>query len=169
MLVLFGGPAGAGKSTLARAWCGTRERAVHIELDLVSELIVSGRADPQQPGALQTEQYSLSVAASIRLAQVFLAADYDVAIDDVLTPTAFGRYWAPLLVGVEWRVIIVLPSLSTTLTRSAQRSKRVLEMHSRDQHAASAGWGSQYRIDTTDLGIEESLQLAQARIAEQIS
>jgi chloramphenicol 3-O-phosphotransferase len=32
VVVLFGGPAGAGKSTLARLWCSTRERAAHIEL-----------------------------------------------------------------------------------------------------------------------------------------
>ena len=38
LLVPFGGPAGAGKSTLARTWCAARERAVHIELDAVREV-----------------------------------------------------------------------------------------------------------------------------------
>lgn len=51
LLVLFGGPAGAGKSTPARAWCAAQARAVHIGLDRVREMIVGGRADPQQPDA----------------------------------------------------------------------------------------------------------------------
>src|SRR5689334_9035453 len=111
VLVLFGGPAGAGKSTLARAWCQTRARAVQIELDEIRALIVAGRADPQQPGQLQHEQYTLSVAACISLARPFLDAGYDVAIDDVLPPDAFERDWRPLLAGLDWRVVIVLPTL----------------------------------------------------------
>ena len=55
-MIMFTGPAGAGKSTLARAWCATRPRAVHVELDEVRHLIVSGRADPQEPGPLQSRE-----------------------------------------------------------------------------------------------------------------
>ncbi len=32
-LVLVGGAAGVGKSTVARRWCELQARAVHIELD----------------------------------------------------------------------------------------------------------------------------------------
>ena len=59
-MVLFTGPAGAGKSTLTGAWCATRLRAAHIELDKVRHLIVSGLTDPQVPGPLQAEQYGTS-------------------------------------------------------------------------------------------------------------
>ena len=118
MLALFGGPAAAGKSTLARAWCATHERAVHVELDAVRDLIVAGRADPHRPGVLQYEQYQLSVAACVNLARTFLAAGYDVAVDDVLPPDAFERDWRPLLAGLDWRVVIVLPTLEETLRRS---------------------------------------------------
>ena len=55
ILLLLGGPAGAGKSTIAQAWCAAQARAAHIELDEVRHLIVAGRADPQQPGSLQSE------------------------------------------------------------------------------------------------------------------
>ncbi|MGH2601700.1 MAG: AAA family ATPase, partial [Dehalococcoidia bacterium] len=123
LLLLFGGPAGAGKSTLARVWCATRERAVHIQLDEVRELIVSGRADPQEPGDLQGEQYWLSVRASLALARAFLEAGYDVALDDVLLPPDFDGGWRPLLDGLSWRMVIVLPSLEQTLARSQQRAK----------------------------------------------
>ncbi|MGD9893183.1 MAG: AAA family ATPase [Dehalococcoidia bacterium] len=161
LLALFGGPAGAGKSTLARAWCETRGRAVHIELDRVRELIVAGRADPQQPGELQSEQYQLSVRACMALARSFLESGYDVAIDDVFDPVAFERDWRPLVAGLQWRAVIVLPSLEETLARSRAREKRVLEMHTRDQHAASQGWPASVRVDSTDLSIDESLTLVQ--------
>ena len=55
-MVMFAGPTGAGKSTLAKAWCTTRSRAVHVELVEVRHLIVSGRADPQEPGPLQSRE-----------------------------------------------------------------------------------------------------------------
>ncbi len=159
MLALFGGPAGAGKSTLARAWCETRARAVHVELDAIWALIVAGRADPQQPSELQGQQYTLSVAACIGLARAFLDAGYDVAVDDVLPPDAFEREWRPLLAGVDWRVVIVLPTLGETLQRSRSRTKRVLEYHTRGQHRASEGWPATCRVDTTGLSVEASLAL----------
>ena len=162
MLILFGGPAGAGKSTLARAWCATRQRAAHIELDEVRGLIVAGRADPQQPGSLQGEQYALSVRACCALARVFLDDGYDVAVDDVLEPAAFERYWRSLLDRLEWRLVVVLPTLEEVLRRSRGRAKRVLEEHSRAQHAACAAWPLEYRVDTTGLTVAEGLALVRA-------
>lgn len=161
LLALFGGPAGAGKSTLARAWCSTRPQAVHIELDRVREMIAAGRADPQQPGERQGEQYRLSVRACMALARTFLHSGYDVAIDDVVDPAAFDRDWRPLLDGLSRRMVIVLPSLEATLERSRARAKRVLERHTRDQHAASQGWPEHLRVDTTGLSVEASLRLVQ--------
>jgi ABC-type transport system involved in cytochrome bd biosynthesis fused ATPase/permease subunit len=71
MIALFGGPAGAGKSTLARAWCATRPQAAHIELDEIRHPIISGRADPQETSELQEAQYRLSVEATCALARAF--------------------------------------------------------------------------------------------------
>ena len=166
-LVPFGGPAGAGKSTLARAWCATRERAAHVELDAVRELIVAGRADPQRPTPLQSEQYVLSVDATCALARSFLAGGYDVAVDDTLEPAPFDAYWRPRIEGLEWTVVVVLPSLSETLARSTGRDQRALEAHTRAQHAASLGWPAHHRVDTTGRTPRESLPLIQAVIAAQ--
>jgi chloramphenicol 3-O-phosphotransferase len=162
VLILFGGPAGAGKSTLARAWCATRPRAAHVELDGVRHLIVAGRADPQRPGPLQGEQYALSVRACCALARVFLDDGYDVAADVVLEPVAFERYWRPQLGGMDWRLVVILPSLEEVLRRSQARAKRVLEAHSRAQHAACTSWSPAHRVDTTELTVEQSLALVRA-------
>ena len=98
-VVLFGGPAGAGKSTLARAWCATRTQAAHLEVDEIRALIVSGLADPQEPSETNTAQYRASVEATCALARTFTTNSIDVAIDDVLQPDAFevaGRDSAPV-------------------------------------------------------------------------
>ena len=86
-VVLFGGPAGAGKTTLARAWCATRPHAAHLELDEVRSLIISGLADPQEASGVQEAQYRLSVEATCALARAFATGGCDVAIDDVSSPT----------------------------------------------------------------------------------
>jgi predicted kinase len=166
LLVLFGGPAGGGKSTLAAAWCATRERAVHLQLDQVRDLIVAGRADPQRPGTLQSEQFELSVAACCALARVFVEAGYDVAVDDVLPPPAFDAHWRPALEGIDWRVVIVIPSLDETLRRAGARDKRVPEEIIRRQHEASLLWPGRYRIDTTGLSVEEGVRLVDGLISQ---
>ena len=58
----------------------------------------------------------------------------------------------------------MLPSLDETLARSGARTKRVLEEHTRSQHAASHLWPEHDRIDTTGLTVEESLARAQRLI-----
>lgn len=162
--MLFGGPAGAGKSRLAAAWCATRRRAAHVQLDRVRDLIVAGRADPQQPGTLQSEQYELSVRACCALARSFASEGYDVAVDDVLPLPAFERLWRPALDGTDWRAVIVVPSLEETLRRAEAREKRVAEEIIRSQHSASLEWPERARIDTTGLDVEKSLALVERLI-----
>jgi predicted kinase len=163
-LVLLGGPAGAGKSTLAAGWCATRGRAVLVELDDIRDLIVAGRADPQVQDAIQAEQYEDSVHACCALARVFVEAGYDTVITDPFDPPAYRRYWSPVLSGVAHDIVIVLPTLDETLSRSRARAKRVQERHSRNQHAAAHGWPPELRIDTTGLSIEESLAALVAKL-----
>lgn len=164
IVVLFAGPAEAGKSTLARAWCATRSQAAHIELDEVRNLIVSGLADPQEHGERQAAQYVLSVQATCGLARSFNDEGYDVAFDDALEPEAFDRCWQPLLDGLAWKLVVVLPSLDETLARSTRREKQVREEHTRTQHALCSEWDEAVRIDTTGLDPEQSLALVIERL-----
>lgn len=168
-VVLFGGPAGAGKSSLARAWCATRAQAAHIELDEIRSLIISGRADPQESRDLQAAQYCLSVKATCAAARAFAHGGCDVAIDDVLEPDAFDLYWRPQLEGLRWKLIVVLPSLEETLRRSAGREKRVREEHTRAQHQRCLAWNEAVRVDTTDLDVDQSLALVIDRLRERPS
>ena len=164
IVLLLGGPAGAGKSTVARGWCASRQRAAHLELDAVRAQIVAGLADPQLPGDAAEEQYDLSVEAALAQARVFAAHGYDVAVDDVLTPEGFARSWLPRLDGLDWRLLVLLPSLAETLDRSRARDKRVMEHHIRAQHAAVSGWPADRVIDTSGQDAAESVHLLEARL-----
>ena len=165
MLVLFGGAAGAGKSALAQAWCNTRPRAAHIQLDEFRELIVAGLADPRVKGDEQAAQFLLSVSACCALAREFDRSGYDVAIDDVLYPGhAFDDSWRKGLADIDWRLVIVHPSLAETLHRSSSRAKRVPEFLTREQHDLMSAWPAVHRIDTTGLTVPDSLGLVEAAI-----
>ena len=167
MLVLFGGPAGSGKSNLAAAWCSGRKRAAHIQLDEIRGLIVGGLADPKVPTDLQREQFLLAARACCLLAREFIRAGYDVAIDDVLYPgEAFDEAWQPHLDGIDWRVIVIYPTIEETLVRSSSRSKRVRDDLVREQYRAMTGWPSRFRVDTTGLGVQDCLALIERVMSE---
>jgi hypothetical protein len=137
---------------------------VHVELDHVRCLIVSGLADPQESSDLQAAQYRLSVEATCALTRTFASRGYDVAIDDVLEPSAFERSWRGPLGDLPWELVIVLPTLEETLARSRLREKRVREEHTRMQHARCAEWPAPVRIDTTGLDLEQSFGLVHDRL-----
>ena len=159
-IVLIGGPAGAGKSTLAVAWCATRERAVHLELDDVRNRIVSGLADPQGGEPAAGEQYALCVEACVREAATFASAGYDVAIDDVLEPAAFEAHWRPALSGIPNTLLILMPELEEVLDRARNREKRVREDIIRAQYEASKAWPAGVTMDTTGVSVGEALGFA---------
>jgi predicted kinase len=164
VLLLIGGPAGAGKSTVSAAWCRTRQRAVRIDLDQIRDLIVAGRADPQVLTPLQAQQYHTSVKACVALAREFVADGYDVAVETVFEPDDFTRRWRPLLAGLPWHLVVLRPSLPVTLTRSRSRSKRVLEEHTRNQHADVGRWSGDVQLDTTELSVARTVEIINDRL-----
>jgi hypothetical protein len=139
---------------------------VHLELDEIRRLIVSGLANPQRMGELQAAQYELSVTATCALTRAFAEGAYDVAVDDVFEPDAFHRYWQPRLQGLSWRLVVLLPSVDESVDRSAKREKQVMERHTRTQHERCAEWPAEHAIDTSGLSIDESLALLLERLAE---
>jgi len=123
MIVLFGGAAGTGKTTVARLWCRFRPRCAHIQLDEVRNLIVSGRVEPQNKTLKQGVQYQHCVTACIALARSFACDGYDVAIDDVFEPQPTNELWLPGLNGLDVRLVILHPPLEIALSRMANRKK----------------------------------------------
>ena len=158
-VLLLAGPAGAGKSTLARLWCATRATAAaHVQLDAVNELIVSERVDPRDVGhSGQARQHVASVAATCALVRSYAESGMDVAVDDVLPPDEAAAEWLPRLHGLPMRLVVVLPSLETCLARGGGRGKHVPDHLIRAQHEASRRWDPTRCLDTDGQPPEQSL------------
>jgi len=165
-VVLLAGPAGAGKSTLARAWCGTRDVAAHVQLDHVREMVVRGLEDPRVPGPVQRQQWLASVRATCALVRSFAEAGVDVAADDVLPPGDAQDVWRPLLVDLPVRLVVVLPDVEEVLLRACARDKHVPAHLVEEQHRQCSAWVRGRRLDTTGLDVPASLALLLRRLEE---
>lgn len=166
IVLLLAGPAGAGKSTLARAWCQTRLVAAHVQLDTVRDLLVQGLVDPRavgEPG--QVEQWQASITATCALVRSFAESGIDVAVDDVLLPADAETLWRPMLNDLSTHLVVVLPSLDEALARGRNRDKQVPEHIVTSQYDGSARWPRQRQLDTTGQTVGESVKALLERMS----
>ncbi|GAB2795612.1 AAA family ATPase [Streptomyces daliensis] len=144
--VLLIGPAGAGKTTVARHWA--ERRAVptsHISLDDVREWVRSGFADPQTGWNDYSEaQYRLARRTCGFAARNFLANGISCILDDAVFPDrpvvglgGWKRHVGPGLIPV-----VLLPGLEIVLERNAARSgnRRLTDEEVARIHGRMAGW-----------------------------
>ncbi|GAA2103123.1 hypothetical protein GCM10009801_77790 [Streptomyces albiaxialis] len=144
--VLLIGPAGAGKTTVARYWA--EHRAVptaHISLDDVREWVRSGFADPQAGWNDHSEaQYRLARRTCGFAARNFLANGISCVLDDAVFPDwpviglgGWKRHVGPGLIPV-----VLLPGLDIVLERNAERSgnRRLSDEEVAHIHGRMAGW-----------------------------
>lgn len=165
-MLLIGGPAGAGKSTLAARWARSRPLAAHVQVDDVNDLVVSGGVrlhDVAHPD--QVARWETVVGASCALARSFAERGIDVVVDDVLMPAAADDVWRPLLNGLRTRLAVILPTVEQCLRRNAARpGKQIPADLIRDQHAENTRWRPERCLDTTG----EDIATSAARLARLI-
>jgi len=90
-ITILTGPAAAGKSTIAGLLCMHAERAAHIEVDLLRDMVISGYASPipgESNPTLASEQARLATSNAVALARNFSLAGYEVVVDETLETTA---------------------------------------------------------------------------------
>ncbi|MFH7599586.1 AAA family ATPase [Streptomyces racemochromogenes] len=162
LAVLLIGPAGAGKTTVARHWAQTRPvPTAHISLDDVREWVRSGFADPQAGWNDHSEaQYRLARRTCGFAARNFLANGISCILDDAVFPDrpvvglgGWKRHVGPALLPV-----VLLPGLEIVLDRNAARSgnRRLSDEEVARIHGRMAGWyGSGLPIiDNSHLDVE---------------
>ncbi|MTE18180.1 AAA family ATPase [Streptomyces sp. TRM43335] len=144
--VLLIGPAGAGKTTVARHWADTRRvPTAHISLDDVREWVRSGFADPQAGWNEHSEaQYRLARRTCGFAARNFLANGISCILDDAVFPDrpvvglgGWKRHVGPGLIPV-----VLLPGLEVVLERNAERTgnRRLSDEEVARIHGRMAGW-----------------------------
>ncbi|QHC22173.1 Pro-rich N-terminal domain-containing protein [Streptomyces sp. GS7] len=144
--VLLIGPAGAGKTSVARHWADTRRvPTAHISLDDVREWVRSGFADPQSGWNDNSEaQYRLARRTCGFAARNFLANGISCILDDAVFPDrpVVGLGGWKRHVGPGLLPIVLLPGLEIVLERNARRSgnRRLSDEEVARIHGRMAGW-----------------------------
>ncbi|MFD7611178.1 AAA family ATPase [Streptomyces sp. NPDC059828] len=177
LAVLLIGPAGAGKTTVARHWASARRvPTAHISLDDVREWVCSGFADPQSGWNDQSEaQYRLARRTCGFAARNFLANGISCILDDAVFPDrpVVGLGGWKRHVGPGLLPVVLLPGLDVVLERNAERSgnRRLSDEEVASIHGRMAGWygsglpiidNSNCDVETTSRILDEVLARALA-------
>ncbi|WP_448321497.1 AAA family ATPase [Streptomyces sp. CO7] len=167
LAVLLIGPAGAGKTSVAKYWAGHRRvPTAHVSLDDVREWVRAGFADPQTGWNEQSEtQYRLARRTCGFAARNFLANGISCVIDDAVFPDrpVVGLGGWKRHVGPGLLPVVLLPGLEVVLERNAQRSgnRRLTDEEVARIHGRMAGWyGSGLPIiDNSQLDVPATARL----------
>lgn len=177
LAVLLIGPAGAGKTTVARHWANSRRvPTAHISLDDVREWVRAGFADPQSGWNDHSEaQYRLARRTCGFAARNFLANGISCILDDAVFPDrpVVGLGGWKRHVGPGLLPVVLLPGLEIVLERNAERSgnRRLADEEVAGIHGRMAGWygsglpiidNSKYDVETTARVLDDVLARALA-------
>ncbi|MCP3817047.1 ATP-binding protein [Streptomyces sp. A3M-1-3] len=175
LAVLLIGPAGAGKTTVAKHWARSRQvPTAHISLDDVREWVCSGFADPQAGWNDHSEaQYRLARRTCGFAARNFLANGISCILDDAVFPDrpVVGLGGWKRHVGPGLLPVVLLPGLEIVLERNAERSgnRRLSDEEVARIHGRMAGWygsglpiidNSKYDVETTARVLDDVLARA---------
>ncbi|MFC5853273.1 Pro-rich N-terminal domain-containing protein [Streptomyces chlorus] len=177
LAVLLIGPAGAGKTSVAKYWADHRRvPTAHISLDDVREWVRSGFADPQTGWNDHSEaQYRLARRTCGFAARNFLANGISCILDDAVFPDrpVVGLGGWKRHVGPGLLPVVLLPGLDIVLERNAERSgnRRLGDEEVARIHGRMAGWyGSGLPIiDNSQLGIPETADVLNDVLARSIA
>ncbi|MDN0196206.1 Pro-rich N-terminal domain-containing protein [Streptomyces sp. S.PNR 29] len=175
--VLLIGPAGAGKTSVAKYWADHRRvPTAHISLDDVREWVRSGFADPQSGWNDNSEaQYRLARRTCGFAARNFLANGISCILDDAVFPDrpVVGLGGWKRHVGPGLLPVVILPGLDIVLERNAERTgnRRLTDEEVARIHGRMAGWyGSGLPIiDNSQLDIPETARVLDDVLARSIA
>ncbi|MFI1420676.1 Pro-rich N-terminal domain-containing protein [Streptomyces sp. NPDC020731] len=175
--VLLIGPAGAGKTSVAKYWADHRRvPTAHISLDDVREWVRSGFADPQSGWNDHSEaQYRLARRTCGFAARNFLANGISCVLDDAVFPDrpVVGLGGWKRHVGPGLLPVVLLPGLDIVLERNSERSgnRRLTDEEVARIHGRMAGWyGSGLPIiDNSQLDIPETARILDDVLARSIA
>ena len=121
-ITILSGPAGAGKSTVARTVAAMRPLAVHLHTDDFWGFIVSGGVPPYLPHADRQNHTVLDAIAAAAFA--YAEGGYEVVADGVVGPWMLDHYTraAAAHPGIPLRYVVLRPALEVTVRRALARS-----------------------------------------------
>lgn len=159
-IIILTGPAGVGKSTIAKLVAEKRTRCAVIDVDMVRWMLLEPHAAPWD-GEEGIHQQKLGVQNACTLAQQFLKDECYVLIHDVVTNDTLGMY-RDILKEHKPHVVILLPTFAKIEERNKERPPRLKDEEIKLlYHWQKELLGYDSKIDNTLLSAEE--------VAEQIN
>lgn len=168
-IILSGAP-GAGKSTVALALCQCFDRAVHLDVDNLRKVVVSGYLPPLPPSKEADAQFELTKQNVIAMTQNFVGADYRVVIDDVLDRP---HVYSDGLAALKPYSVYLRPNLSVCLARNHERDSKNFDTRNLDSFIRSLYrrnstkdlWESwDLVLDTSDMSVDNTVRAIQVAL-----
>ncbi len=168
IFLLVGAPA-VGKSTTAHALAARFQKSIHIPVDNIRDMVVSGLLLPGPEWSLGLiEQVALARASVIQMALNYSKAGFVVVIDDFWDTNSKLREYESLIQEANFHKILLLPSQQAAEERNIKRAgpgdgnpyiadgiRAVYEqLHNDFPNGERSGW---MVVDTTDLNIESTV------------
>jgi predicted kinase len=128
VIIVLTGVQAAGKSTVGTLLAQQFERGVHIEADVLQQMIVSGAKWAKEPGEPSDEpnrQLRLRLKNMCLLAKSFYDAGFNVVLNDII----MGERWQHLqeeLADTPFNLVVLAPSRETVRQRDITRAKTTL-------------------------------------------
>ena len=121
IFLLAGSPA-VGKTTVARALAAKFAKSIHIPLDTMRDMVISGLKLPNPIWSQELiEQLALSRESVSAMATLYNQAGFVVAIDDFYDPYSRLVEYRALFLTSQTQKILLYPSEQTALARNLQR------------------------------------------------
>lgn len=167
IFLVVGAPA-VGKSTTAHALAARFEKSIHIPVDDLRDMVVSGLALPGEWNARLVEQLRLARESAVHTALAYREAGFVVAIDDFWDPNSRLEEYSALQQEPEVYKILLYPSQQVAQERNLKRSGPseinayiaggIREVYAHLPADAAflqrRGW---VVVDTTDKSVEETV------------
>ena len=168
-MFLIVGPPAVGKSSTSKALAATFGKSIHIPVDDIRNMVVSGLVLPSadwNPELVQ--QITVARESVIQIALHYQKAGYAVVIDDFCDPNQLREYQT-LLSAPHVHKFVLFPKQETAHARNFQRAgddpgREYIDHGIRTvyqqlslmiENLREEGW---IVLDTTDLSIEETLR-----------
>lgn len=167
-IFLIVGPPAVGKSTTSRALAGRFSKGIHIPVDDLRMMVVSGRLLPGPEWSDElAQQIALARQSAAETALKYHRAGYGVVIDDFWDAEHLNDYQV-LLGQPNFSKVVLYPRQDAAHQRNRQRSEGSPEQSYIDEgiqivyrqlnasaaRLAEDGW---VVVDTTDLGVDETV------------
>lgn len=162
------GPPAVGKSTTGKALASKFNRSIHIPVDDIRNMVVSGLVLPGQEWSPElVQQLTLARETAIHMALHYQKAGFAVVIDDFVDPNQLREYQT-FQTAARIHKFVLYPDQATAHTRNFHRSGDdpgrayidegirfvYQQLDLMMEHLNSNGW---IILDTTELSIEETV------------